>query len=765
MIRVSVRSLCEFAARSGSLEFRYTPAPTPEEGIMGHITVQQRRPDPYVAEYRLTGECNGVEVSGRVDGYAPKIGDGEDNSYLEEIKTHRGNIQRIGPGRRALHWAQLKVYGALLCRRDARKDIQLRLTYFEVRDEQEIHDDQNFAAEELDAFFVELCERYRQWAEMEQAHRSLRDSSLAKLTFPYGDFRTGQRDLSEGVYKAARMDLTLLLQAPTGIGKTVGVLFPALKAMPDANLDRIYFLTHRNPGRTLGLEGLKTILANQSDQHPFRSLELASKEASCDHPDKACHGDSCPLANGFFDRLPEARQQATEEAFLDQEALRRIAAEHGICRYFLAQEMARWSDVVVADVNHYFDQFALLYGLSQQNEWRVLPVIDEAHNLISRARGMYSIKLDEAEMLYTIKKVPQPLLKPLSNLESAWSELIRPYLSNGEAQEQHQYYLDKVPEDLNSALYGLIAAITDYLSDHTVSADVQHVLFTALGFLRLADSFDDHSLCTLRFETNNQSQRPKPGSASLSIDNLIPADHLKQRFADAASTVLFSATLAPAHYQQDLLGLPIDCVYKDIESPFHHAQIDLRLITNINTRQQWRQQSLAPIAARIAEQAQTKPGNYLVYVSSFEYLNALHQELAGDHPQLRLLRQRPKMPPAERQSFITAVSDDRPSVGFAVLGGVFGEGIDLPGDKLIGVFIATLGLPPHDDLHEVLRERLEARYGNGYEYTYLYPGLQKVIQAAGRLIRTPQDSGVIELIDDRFALSKVQKLLPKWWKA
>ncbi len=765
MIQVSVRSLCEFAARTGSLEFRYTPAPTPEEGIMGHITVQQRRPDPYVAEYRLTGECCGVEVSGRVDGYAPNISEGKDHSYLEEIKTHRGNIQRIGPGRRAMHWAQLKVYGALLCRRDDREHIQLRLTYFEVRSEEEIQDDQEWSAGDLNAFLIDLCERYRQWAELEQAHRAFRDNALENLAFPYPEFRTGQRDLSESVYKAARMELTLLLQAPTGIGKTVGVLFPALKAMPTTKLDRIFFLTHRNPGRALGLEGIKTILAGQADKLSFRSLELASKEASCDHPDRACHGDSCPLANGFFDRLPAARQQATEEAFLDHEALRRIANEHGICRYFLGQEMARWSDVVVADVNHYFDQFALLYGLSQQNEWRVMPVIDEAHNLISRARGMYSIKLDEAEMLYTIKKVPQPLLKPLSKLESAWAELIQPYLSNGEAQEQHQYYLDKVPEDLNAALYGLIAAITDYLSDHTVSADVQHVLFTALGFLRLADSFDDHSLCTLRFETIHNSSRLKPGSASLSIDNLIPADHLKKRFADAASTALFSATLAPAHYQRDLLGLPNDCVFEDIDSPFHHAQIDLRFVTGINTRQQRRQQSLAPIAQRIARQAQTTPGNYLVYVSSFEYLNALYEQLGSDHPELRLLRQRPKMPPTERQSFIAAVSDERPSIGFAVLGGVFGEGIDLPGDKLIGVFVATLGLPPHDDLHEVLRERLEARYGNGYEYTYLYPGLQKVVQAAGRLIRTPQDSGVIELIDDRFGQTKVQKLLPKWWKA
>ena len=759
MIEVSVRNLCEFAARSGSLEFRYTPAPSADEGIIGHLTVQQRRPDPYVAEYRLTGECEGIAISGRVDGYYAN----PDKCYLEEIKTHRGNINRIGPGRRALHWAQLKVYGALLCMRDKRDNIDLRLTYFEVRDEQETQDTQTFEAASLTQFLTILCDRYRHWAESETGHRHARDEALTALRFPYPDFRTGQRALSENVYKAARRDTPLLLQAPTGIGKTVGVLFPALKAMPASDLDRVFFLSNRNTGRQLGLDGLRSILDHQDTTVPLRFVELSAKEASCDHPDKACHGDSCPLANGFFDRLSAARQQATQTRCLDQTTLRRIAAEHDICRYFLAQEMARWSDIVVGDVNHYFDQFALLYSLAQQHLWRVMPVVDEAHNLIDRARGMYSMELSEAELLYTVRKVPAPLLKPLSELETAWAALIRPYLEDSEFELHHQYYLDEVPEALNSALYSVIAAITDYLTDHPAAADVQQVLFTALAFLRLADSFADHSLCTLSFETVSGSLQAKPGSGKLCIDNLIPADHLRPRFDAAACTVLFSATLSPPQYHQDLLGLPADTVFKDVESPFSREQIDLRLITSINTRQQQRQHSLAPICDRIVQQMTAIPGNYLVYVSSFDYLNALFEYLREHAPTLRLLRQRPGMPPTERDSFITEAGDATPSVGFAVLGGVFGEGIDLPGERLIGVFVATLGLPPHNDLYEVLRQRLEARYGRGYDYTYLYPGIQKVVQAAGRLIRTEEDRGVIELIDDRFSRPAVRALLPKWW--
>lgn len=762
MTQVSVKNLCEFAARTGSLEFRYTPAPTPEEGIMGHMTVQQRRPDPYVAEYSLKGECEGLALSGRVDGYYAN----QQDCFLEEIKTHRGNVERIGPGRRAMHWAQLKVYGALFCRRDQRSSVMLRLTYFEVRREEESHEDIEFSAEELWSYLCELCRRYAEWARREVLHRESRDRALAQLSFPHEAFRTGQRALSETVYKAISTRTSLLLQAPTGIGKTVGVLFPAMMAMPTQNIDRLFFLTCRNTGRKLGLEGVGTILGAQRGDNSIRVLELSSREAACDNPELACHGDSCPLAQGFFDRLDDARAEAAQQAFLDQQTLRRIAANHGICRYFLAQEMARWCDIVVGDVNHYFDQFALLYSLTQQNDWKVVPLVDEAHNLIERARGMYSIVLSEAETLYTITKAPKALQQPLAELEAAWQSLVKPYLDEHyDTGHQRAYFLDEVPDELNTALYSLIAAITDYLSDHPAAADIQHVLFTALGFLRLADAFGEHSVCTLEFEMTPLDGTRLRGSARLKIDNLIPADHLKDRFIDASNVVLFSATLSPHNYHRDLLGMPFNTHFQDIESPFQREQIDLRLVTNISTRKDDRHSSLAPICQRIAEQYSQRPGNYLVYVSSFSYLSALHDHLAKHQPRLRLIQQRSGMTPRERDDFIAQVSDPSPSIGFAVLGGVFSEGIDLPGEQLIGVFVATLGLPPHDELHEVLRERLEQRYGDGYGYTYLYPGMQKVIQAAGRLIRTPEDRGVIELIDDRFRRSEVRAMLPGWWSS
>ncbi len=758
MNSVSVNALCEFAARTGSLEFRYTPAPSAVEGIVGHRTVQERRPDPYVAEYPLRAECEGLEVSGRVDGYYANVRD----CYLEEIKTHRGKLTRIGPGKRALHWAQLKVYGALFCRQTSRADIRLRLTYFEVRREEESHDDEILEADELWAFLTELCKRYRLWLAQEQAHRSARDNALKMLQFPFAGFRAGQRLLSETVYKALHGGNSLLLQAPTGIGKTLGVLFPALHALPVQQLDRVFYLTCRNTGKSLALDGMRRIVEAQSEPVPIRVLELSALEASCDHPEAACHGDSCPLANGFFDKLPAAREEAIACGFLDADALRTIARRHSLCRYFLAQEMAHWCDVVVADVNHYFDQHALLYALTQQNNWRVVPLVDEAHNLIDRARAMYSIRLSEAALLYTIRKPPAALRKPLGQLESAWRELIKPYLEQEDTAPH--YRLEDVPDVLNDALYGLIAAITEYLSDNHRARDIQEVLFTALGFLRLAESFGDHSLCTLGFEHAARGQQNMTGSGVLSIDNLIPADHIAERFKTAHAVVLFSATLNPAQYYRDLLGMPVDTRWQDVPSPFNSQQIDLRLVTNISTRLDRRDRSLPLLAARVKRQCSAVPGNYLVFLSSLAYVDAFYDYCRLHFPELRIRRQHSAMTNAQRREFIAYVSDAQPGIGICVLGGIFGEGIDLPGEQLIGVFIATLGLPPNDENREYLKNILEQRYGNGYNYAYLYPAMTKVVQAAGRLIRTPEDRGVIELIDDRYRLPGITALLPHWWQ-
>lgn len=744
---VAVRTLCEFAARKGDLDLRYTPAPSSEEGIAGHTVVQGNRGPRYQSERSLAGQCGSLVISGRADGYDPIKG------RLEEIKTHRGDLSRVREAQRNLHRSQLRVYGALLCREEKRDEIELALIYYDLGKDRETPIIEKATATELWQELEQLCEVYAVWAQQEEDHRQARNESLSDLIFPFPEFRPQQRTLSETVYINSARHQPLLLEAPTGLGKTLGTLFPALKAMPTAKQDRLFYLTSRNTARQVAIDALHRLEEKQPGPLSLRTLELVSKDHACEHPDKACHGDDCPLAKGFFDRLPAARQEAADhKGILTQQALARIASNHQLCPYFLAQEMARWCDLVVADVNRMFDQSALLHALLKQNDWSVGLLIDEAHNLIDRARGMYSVTLSQSRLLRIKRHAPKPLKAALSGVSRAWQSLLRESLPDDGGEP---VLLNHLPGTLTNALVRLVSAITDFLSDHPPDLALQELLFESLAFGRLAEVFGDHSLCEL--------SRGGRGKAQLSIQNLIPADFLAPRFAAADSSLLFSATLSPGEYYRDLLGLPEDTFFRSLASPFRPDQLLVNFTPHISTRQPDRERSLLPIAELIARQYRERPGNYLAFFSSFAYLKRVSDTLAEHAPELPQRVQSSGMSTSERKVFLEGFEERSSSVAFAVLGGVFSEGIDLPGDRLIGAFVATLGLPPFDNWHEILRQRLEQRFGAGYAYTYLIPGLQKVAQAAGRVIRTPEDEGVIWLIDDRFTQPANRALLPAWW--
>ncbi|MCC5884263.1 MAG: ATP-dependent DNA helicase [Halomonas sp.] len=760
LYRVPVRALCDFTAREGDLDHRFTPSPSAREGIAGHRLVAGRRAEGYESEVVLQGHYRGLVVSGRADGFDPA------NHRLEEIKTHRGDLSRMGHNQRALHWAQVKVYGALLCAARGLDSLTVALVYFDIASERETLLTQQASAAELLAFFEVQCERFLSWAKQEGEHRRRRNDALTALTFPHAEFRPGQRELAEGVYKTAVTGRCLLAQAPTGIGKTVATLFPTLKAMPRQDIDRIAFLTMKTPGRRLALEALTLLGATARDTRSpeprlaLRVLELTARSKACEHPDKACHGDACPLAAGFYDRLPGARQAAVDHGWLDREALRKVALEHEVCPYYLGQELARWCDVCVGDVNHYFDVSALLHGLAQANGWRLALLVDEAHNLVERARSMYSSELDQRTFSQLHRRAPAALLKPLGRLLRQWQKLVREQSGADEGRQGSPGYrvLDDLPGRFVNSLQQVATALTDYLAEHPGGADapLQERLFEALGFIRLAESFGEHSLCDLTWHGR--------GRSVLGLRNLVPADFLAPRFAQAHSGVLFSATLSPSHYHRDLLGLPDDCVWQTVASPFHHDQLEVRIQGGISTRMRDREASLDPIVTELAGQYYRRPGLYLAFFSSFAYLQAAAERLSQRHPELPHWCQTRAMSEAERDAFLTRFRPGGQGIGFAVLGGAFGEGIDLPGERLVGAFIATLGLPPFDPFNEALKTRLEARFGDGDAYAYRIPGLIKVIQAAGRVIRSPEDNGTLVLMDDRYLRRDVKRLLPDWWR-
>ncbi|CAN7447071.1 ATP-dependent DNA helicase [Acidovorax sp. LjRoot129] len=790
---VAVRELCEFTAKQGDLDLRFTPAPTALEGIAGHGVVAARRGKGYRAEVALSGSYQTLQVRGRADGYDPAL------QRIDEVKTFKGRLDRQPASHRHLHWAQAKVYGWLLCQQEQLAHIDVALVYFDIGSQKETVFCERCTADELRAHFEAQCQRFLAWAEQQVAHCTARDAALGALVFPFGGFRAGQRPLAEAVYKAASAGRCLLAQAPTGIGKTMGTLFPLLKAAPAQRLDKVFFLAAKTSGRQTALDALAR-LADSAPTLPLRVLELVARDKACEHPDNACHGESCPLAQGFYDRLPGARAAALQAARsvpaldemasgavqtaglqahdpqprkhsvpLHQAQVRSVALAHRVCPYYLSQELARWADVVVGDYNYYFDFGGLLHGLTQANQWRAALLVDEAHNLVERGRKMYSAEL-RPDALAAARTSPAAARHPA--VKKALDKVRRCWVAVDKAQAADYAVYDAFPEALLGALQQCGTTLSDHFADHPADPDValQTFYFEAMHITRLAELLDSNSLVDVARPAAHTSHlsRPgsaaaKPGSATVCIRNVVPAPYLQPRLAAAHTSTLFSATLQPARYYADLLGLPDQHVWVDVESPFESAQLHVQVARHISTRYADRHASLVPIAELMAQQFNARPGNYLAFFSSYEYLQQVADVFAKRHPHLPHWRQSRRMLEAEQRQFLERFTDTSEGIGFAVLGGAFAEGIDLPGRRLIGAFLATLGLPQVNPVNEQIRQRMQALFGEGYDYTYLYPGLQKVVQAAGRVIRTPSDEGVVHLMDDRFARDEVRRLLPRWW--
>ncbi|MDB5889588.1 MAG: Helicase c2 [Polaromonas sp.] len=815
---VAVRALCEFTAKQGDLDLRFTPSPSAQEGIAGHTLVVSRRGSNYQREVGLSGQYKDLLVRGRADGYDP------DSNQLEEVKTYRGDLHGIAENRRQLHWAQAKMYGWLLCRDKNLDNITLALVYLDLASLNETVLSHEFPALELKQHFEAHCELFLVWARQEAEHRLARDSALQGLAFPHAGFRPGQRELAEAVYRNTRAGKCLMAQATTGIGKTMGTVFPVLKAAPRQGLDKLFFLAAKTPGRQLALDAL-ALITGSAPTLPLRVLELVARDKSCEHPEKACHGDSCPLAKGFYDRLPDARRAAVAATggarLLSRAQWREVALAHQVCPYYLSQEMVRWSDVVVGDYNYYFDSSALLYNLTTTSQWRASVLVDEAHNLVDRARSMYSSTLDQRRLHAVHAAAPKAVKKPLERLDRALSEA-------HSTQTQTYAVYAEVPVNLAKALQQASTAITDFLiaNPTRVDAALQDFYFEVLQFSRLAESFAAHSIFDITLHdgaSQGAADEAAPslqlgfsahpaaagsagglggtGSASLTIRNVVPAPFLAPRFAAAQSVTLFSATLGPQHFYRDTLGLPANSAWVDVPSPFRPDQLGVVAVTDLSTRFQHRQGSLHAIVELMARQYRQQPGNYLAFLSSYDYLQQLIRLLRKNYPDIPAWEQTRQMDEAGRDQFLARFTPTSRGIGFAVLGGAFAEGVDLPGRRLIGAFIATLGLPQVNCVNEEIRQRMAtyfeaetsaARLGTddskaagdplpdslappsprstpsapqdkGYNYTYLYPGLQKVVQAAGRVIRTPTDQGVIYLMDDRFTRTDIQRLLPSWW--
>jgi DNA excision repair protein ERCC-2 len=754
-LRISVRGLCEFTARRGDLDRRAHASPHARQGIAAHRLVAQRRSPEHEVELPLQFLHGPLRVVGRADIFDPVAGE------LEEVKSGFGSPGRRSQAARALHRAQLRSYGAMLCAARGLETIRLTLVHFDLLNDTEHRDSEDCSAAELLAELRSRCEAFSDWAHSEIEHRALRDEALRRLEWPFDGFRAGQRELAAAVWRACRDGRMLRAQAPTGIGKTLGTIFPALRAMPDAGTDRLIFLSARGTGRQTTVAALRPLARRFARPTPLRMLELVARERACEHPDRECHGESCPLARGFFDRLPAARIEAARQALLDQARLREIALDHQICPYYLGSEMAAWSDLIVADYNHWFDRHALLYALALERQWSVSLLVDEAHHLVERTRAMYSPSLSLAAFIAVRRDGSSGLAaSAIDPVIDQWDLLLA---EAGVGTERPWVRLERLPGRWLRALHRFNRAVARCLEEGTpaLGPAALALYFRSLEFATLAEAFDEHSLCELSLD----SVSPESESTELRIGlrNVVPASFVRERIAEARSLAMFSATLNPEDFDQAMLGWQREHRTVLLESPFDPDHLQVRTVP-LSTRLDRRAHSAAPIAALIAREFAAEPGCYIAFFSSFDYLEQVAEALRGRDPDLPLRLQTRQMHERERERFMAGFDPERPSVALAVLGGVFAEGMDLPGRRLIGAFIVTMGMPQATPLTEAIAERLEHLFGRGFDYTYLYPGLRKVIQAAGRVIRDVEDRGRVFLIDDRWQRPRYRALLPAAWR-
>jgi DNA excision repair protein ERCC-2 len=749
-LSVTVGQLAQFCHRSGDIDYRFRPSPTASQGIEGHQRVYRKRPDSYLREYPVDCQwSDSLQIRGRADGYDPK------RALIEEIKTCRVHPDTIPEPISRLHMAQARLYAAMVNAVEKHPQMEVRLTWLNIDDDSEYTLEQSYTAQELTDFFNDTMARFSHWWSAITRLRAARDDSLAELVFPHPEFRAGQRELAELVYKCIDQRGELLLEAPTGIGKTAAVLYPALKALATDKHDKLLFLTARSVGRKTAEDSLD-LLAGAG--YKGCALSLTAKDVICLSPGKACHGDDCPYARGYYDKLPDAMLAALEFNVLRRENLEQLARRFEVCPYQLGLDLLPWMDVVIGDLHHFYGLPALTTHLLEQGQDRWSALVDEAHNLPGRARGMYSAELAKGRLMAARKSASSPLSSSLNRLNKVMLDLQKEDWHEPEFDSQQE-----LPPGLLEALKLFIADCADAQArDAAVlhrSSQLLAFYHDVLHFIRVAECWGQD----FRFERMRGAEQQ---SLRLRLNCLDPARLLGQRHERLHSLTAFSATLSPAEWMRSSLGFSEQAVYRRQDSPFSPGQMQVSVATHIDTRYRGRSESMPELARVLAAWLADTAGNCIVYFPSYKYLQdclALLDQLPEVLASRTLWIQGRDQNQQSRDELLDQLEVRRDLAAFCILGGVFGEGIDLPGDRLRSVVVVGVGLPQVNRDSEQQRQYFASRYGSGYEYAYIYPGMQKVDQALGRVIRRLDDRGSALIIDPRYRQSEYRDLLPPWW--
>ena len=753
-LKIAVRELVEHVLRSGDLIFEFLGSSRPLEAIRAHQKIQNSRPDTYRAEVAVTRQVETdrfrLMISGRIDGVYTET----QSTVVEEIKTTTRNPDYFAKNENPIHWGQVKTYAYILGKDRGLDEISTLLTYYRL-DTAEIRQfRRTFSISELEVFFNDLVERYLKWAAAIIDWPAQRDESIRNLKFPFVNYRHGQRRMIAGAYRTIRDQGQLLVQAATGIGKTIAVLYPAVKALAEGLSRKIFYLTARTTGQLIAENALDELRAKGLR---LKSLTLTAKDKICFCPGSACHPEECEYARGHYDRINDAIAAIFVLDALTREKLAHTAKKFKVCPFEFSLDLSWYADCVICDYNYVFDPRVYLRRFFQEENGDYIFLIDEAHNLVDRSREMFSAEISKQPILDLRRHLRNQLphiFKSLGRI-NAWLVKARKKC----AESDYPIAEQNLPDDLIPLLRGFLFISERWLAQNIKTAFREALLnlyFTVSGFIRVADQYDQsYASC---YEKIGKDLK-------LKLFCVDPSVHLEKVMLRCQSAIFFSATMTPMDYFRNILGCDPTAQYLNLDSPFPHENLGIFISDQISTYYRHRDQTVSQVSRIISALVGQKKGNYLLYFPSYAYMRKIYESFTTRNPQTETILQTPGMKESERESFLKRFAYDNPQtlVGFAVMGGIFGEGIDLVGDRLLGAVVVGVGLPGISLEKELIKEYFNATLGAGFEYAYLYPGINRVLQAAGRVIRTENDRGVVLLIDQRYGRFQYKTLLREEW--
>lgn len=758
VIRISVRSLVEFIMRSGDIDNRIAGADKDTMLLGGkiHRKIQRRMGSDYHAEVGLKFEvpCKGflLMIEGRADG----IIETPEGIVIDEIKgvLKDMNLLKEPVG---VHLAQARCYAYIYAGQKKLEEIGVQMTYCNMETEEIKRFQSVYSFQELDTWFWELIGKYEKWARYQIQWKKKRNQSIKEIEFPFA-YREGQKDLVVSVYRTILRKKKLFIQAPTGVGKTMATVFPAVKAIGEGLGEKLFYLTAKTITRTVAWQAFDTL---KEQALRMKVIVLTAKEKICFCEETNCNPDACPYAKGHYDRVNDAVYELiTTSDEMSREILEEQARKWQVCPHEMSLDIAEWVDAVICDYNYVFDPNAYLRRFfGEGNKGEYLFLIDEAHNLVERGREMYSAQIYKEDILKIKKLVKdrdEKLARKLSDCNKQLLALKR--------ECDGLQVLDSVSH-IYLKLMALMTEMERYLEEckeEEIRQEVLNLYFSVRTFLNIHDQLDENYLIYSELEDS--------GRFKLRLFCVNPANCLQGFLDKGNSTIFFSATLLPIHYYKKLLSTSKEDYAIYAESPFDPARRQLILGTDVSTKYTRRGEGMYRRYARyLIQVARTRIGNYIAFFPSYRFMEEVYEvfvDLLKEDQEIEYVMQSQYMSEEAREIFLENFEEDRKHslMGFCVMGGIFSEGIDLAEDKLIGAIIIGTGLPQVCRERELLKNYFDAHGLRGFDYAYLYPGMNKVLQSAGRVIRTDEDRGVILLLDERFRDGRYQETFPREWK-